>query len=174
MSRRTRVLWLECKLGFCIFESDPSFAGSVMLYTEPIGYMMFWKSLVYESVSSVCSATVSAERVRGAVSHTGVLQITQIYPPLSLSSSSSLPPCLSLLPQPFIYYTYKISSCHLRSYIVPLSHALPDPKSPPMPSRSAATGSVFLRPPLDLWLASSSDAAIVSPLSPSQFAISWI
>ncbi|MED6174449.1 hypothetical protein PIB30_069072 [Stylosanthes scabra] len=34
----------------------------------------FWKSLVYESVSSVCSATVSAECVRGVVSHIGVLQ----------------------------------------------------------------------------------------------------
>ncbi|MED6127207.1 hypothetical protein PIB30_085853 [Stylosanthes scabra] len=29
---------------------------------------------VYESESSVCSATVSAERIRGAVSHIGVLQ----------------------------------------------------------------------------------------------------
>ncbi|MED6115905.1 hypothetical protein PIB30_095142, partial [Stylosanthes scabra] len=29
---------------------------------------------VYESESSVCSATLSAERVRGAVSHIGVLQ----------------------------------------------------------------------------------------------------
>ncbi|MED6139296.1 hypothetical protein PIB30_082466 [Stylosanthes scabra] len=67
ISRRTRVLWLECKLGFYSFESDPSFAGSVMLYTEPIGYIcMFWKSLVYEQESSVCKVTISAERVHDA------------------------------------------------------------------------------------------------------------
>ncbi|MED6139298.1 hypothetical protein PIB30_082468 [Stylosanthes scabra] len=83
LSRRTRVLWLECKLGFYSFESDPSFAGSVMLYTEPIGYIcMFWKSLVYKKESSVCNVTISAERVRGTVSHIGVLYLIseQFFP----------------------------------------------------------------------------------------------
>ncbi|MED6224556.1 hypothetical protein PIB30_085269 [Stylosanthes scabra] len=44
------------------------------LIISQVAFKRFRKSLVYKSESSVCSATVSAERVRGAVSHTGVLQ----------------------------------------------------------------------------------------------------